>query len=131
MAAHSAVIRKQPRYTCKNYSRAYLRHLYTSEEILAMRLNTIHNIAFFSTMDAEDAGCFGGRSSFGLGISQSSGGGKRGTLSRRKELFFSGTGTGQNPADFKFIDRVARPFGDRGLERRFQLQHPGPIQNLQ
>jgi len=34
-------------YTCKNYSRAYLRHLYTSEEILAMRLNTIHNIAFF------------------------------------------------------------------------------------
>ena len=34
-------------YTCKNYSRAYLRHLFTSEEILAMRLNTIHNIAFF------------------------------------------------------------------------------------
>jgi len=34
-------------YTCKNYSRAYLRHLYTAEEILAMRLNTIHNIAFF------------------------------------------------------------------------------------
>ena len=34
-------------YTCKNYSKAYLRHLYISEEILAMRLNTIHNIAFY------------------------------------------------------------------------------------
>jgi queuine tRNA-ribosyltransferase len=34
-------------YTCKNYSRAYLRHLFVTGEILAMRLNTIHNIAFY------------------------------------------------------------------------------------
>ncbi|MBL7049220.1 MAG: tRNA guanosine(34) transglycosylase Tgt [Nitrospira sp.] len=34
-------------YTCRNYSRAYLRHLYMSKEILSMRLNTTHNIHFF------------------------------------------------------------------------------------
>ena len=34
-------------YACKNYSRAYLRHLFIADEILAMRLNTIHNIAFY------------------------------------------------------------------------------------
>ena len=34
-------------YVCKNYSRAYLRHLFVSDEILAMRLNTIHNLAFY------------------------------------------------------------------------------------
>jgi queuine tRNA-ribosyltransferase len=34
-------------YTCKNYSVAYLRHLFVSDEILSMRLNTIHNIAFY------------------------------------------------------------------------------------
>jgi queuine tRNA-ribosyltransferase len=33
--------------TCRNYSRAYLRHLFLADEILAMRLNSIHNIAFF------------------------------------------------------------------------------------
>lgn len=31
-------------YTCKNYSRAYLRHLFMSRELFAYRLNTIHNI---------------------------------------------------------------------------------------
>jgi queuine tRNA-ribosyltransferase len=31
-------------YTCQNYSRAYLRHLYVAGEILAMVLNTIHNL---------------------------------------------------------------------------------------
>ena len=36
-------------YTCRNYSRAYLRHLYLAEEILAMRLNTIHNLHFYLT----------------------------------------------------------------------------------
>ncbi len=35
-------------YTCKNYSRAYLRHLYISKEILAIRLLTMHNLYFFS-----------------------------------------------------------------------------------
>jgi len=34
-------------YTCKNYSRAYLRHLYVAGEILAMILNTIHNIRHY------------------------------------------------------------------------------------
>lgn len=34
-------------YTCKNYSRAYLRHLFLSREILSMRLNTIHNLFFY------------------------------------------------------------------------------------
>ena len=33
-------------YTCKNYSRAYLRHLYKAEEILALRLVTYHNLYF-------------------------------------------------------------------------------------
>lgn len=34
-------------YTCRHYSRAYLRHLYLAEEILAMRLNTLHNLHFY------------------------------------------------------------------------------------
>ncbi len=34
-------------YTCRNYSRAYLRHLFLSREILSMRLNTIHNLFFY------------------------------------------------------------------------------------
>ena len=31
-------------YTCRNFSRAYLRHLYMAKEILASVLNTIHNL---------------------------------------------------------------------------------------
>ena len=31
-------------YTCRNYSRAYLRHLFKAKEILASRLATWHNI---------------------------------------------------------------------------------------
>jgi queuine tRNA-ribosyltransferase len=34
-------------YTCRNYSRAYLRHLFKSRELLAYRLNTIHNIHYY------------------------------------------------------------------------------------
>jgi queuine tRNA-ribosyltransferase len=34
-------------YTCRNFSRAYLRHLYMARELLAYRLNTIHNVYFF------------------------------------------------------------------------------------
>ena len=34
-------------YTCRNYSRAYLRHLYMAKELLAYRLNTLHNVYFF------------------------------------------------------------------------------------
>ncbi len=32
---------------CKRYSRAYLRHLYASGEVLAQVLNTIHNLSFY------------------------------------------------------------------------------------
>ncbi len=34
-------------YTCKNFTKSYLRHLFVSGEILGMRLNTIHNIYFY------------------------------------------------------------------------------------
>jgi queuine tRNA-ribosyltransferase len=34
-------------YTCSNYSRAYLRHLYQSNEILASVLNTTHNLYYY------------------------------------------------------------------------------------
>jgi len=34
-------------YTCRNFSLAYLRHLYHSGEILAARLCSIHNLAFY------------------------------------------------------------------------------------
>ena len=34
-------------YTCKNYSRSYLRHLDKSKEILGPRLNTIHNLHYY------------------------------------------------------------------------------------
>ena len=37
-------------YTCAHYSRAYLRHLFMAKEILAYRLNTIHNIHYFMTL---------------------------------------------------------------------------------
>jgi queuine tRNA-ribosyltransferase len=35
---------------CRNYSRAYLRHLYMSGEILAARLNTLHNLTYFASV---------------------------------------------------------------------------------
>jgi len=34
-------------YTCKNFSRAYLRHLYMAKEILSSRLNTLHNLHYY------------------------------------------------------------------------------------
>ena len=34
-------------YACRNYSRAYLRHMFLTKEILSMRLNTIHNLFFY------------------------------------------------------------------------------------
>ena len=43
--------------TCRHYSRAYLRHLYQCNEILAMRLNTLHNLHFYLQLmhDSRDA----------------------------------------------------------------------------
>jgi queuine tRNA-ribosyltransferase len=37
-------------YTCCHYSRAYLRHLYMAKELLAYRLNTIHNIYYYLSL---------------------------------------------------------------------------------
>jgi queuine tRNA-ribosyltransferase len=34
-------------YTCRHYTRAYLRHLDRCHEILGCRLNTLHNLAFY------------------------------------------------------------------------------------
>lgn len=38
---------KCPCYTCRNFSRAYLRHLFNSEEILGLRLVSLHNVYFY------------------------------------------------------------------------------------
>jgi queuine tRNA-ribosyltransferase len=40
-------------YTCKNFSRAYLHHLFKIGEILGSRLNTIHNLHYYLTLMAE------------------------------------------------------------------------------
>ncbi len=37
-------------YTCKNYSRSYLRHLDKCGEILGVRLNTIHNLHYYQDL---------------------------------------------------------------------------------
>jgi queuine tRNA-ribosyltransferase len=34
-------------YTCRRFSRAYLRHLFVAEELLAYRLLTLHNVHFY------------------------------------------------------------------------------------
>ena len=34
-------------YTCRTFSKAYLRHIYTSKELLSAQLNSIHNLRFF------------------------------------------------------------------------------------
>jgi len=39
-------------YTCANFSRAYLRHLYMARELLAYRLNTIHNLFYYTHLMA-------------------------------------------------------------------------------
>ena len=46
---------------CRNFSRAYIRHLFTAGEMLGMRLCVLHNLYFYNTMmteirDALDAG---------------------------------------------------------------------------
>ncbi|MEE9615289.1 MAG: tRNA guanosine(34) transglycosylase Tgt [Thermodesulfobacteriota bacterium] len=51
-------------YTCRNYSRAYLRHLYISGEILASRLNTVHNLYYYMELMREMREAIG-RGSFG------------------------------------------------------------------
>ncbi len=39
-------------YTCRHFSRAYLRHLHANNEILGARLNTIHNLRYYQTLMA-------------------------------------------------------------------------------
>lgn len=51
-------------YTCRNFSRAYLRHLFIARELLAYRLNTIHNLYFYLNLmrrirDAVETDTFG------------------------------------------------------------------------
>ena len=48
---------------CRSFSRAYLRHLFTAEEMLGMRLAVMHNLYFYNKLtqrirDSLDAGCF-------------------------------------------------------------------------
>ncbi len=40
-------------YTCRNYSRAYLSHLFHAREILSYHLNTIHNLHYYQNLMAE------------------------------------------------------------------------------
>jgi queuine tRNA-ribosyltransferase len=40
-------------YTCKNFSRAYIRHLFHVHEILALQLATIHNLFFYRWLVCE------------------------------------------------------------------------------
>ena len=49
--------------TCRNFSRAYLRHLFKADEMLALRLAVMHNLCFYNTLmlhirNALDAGEF-------------------------------------------------------------------------
>ncbi|MHB1843960.1 MAG: tRNA guanosine(34) transglycosylase Tgt [Deltaproteobacteria bacterium] len=37
-------------YGCRTFSRAYLRHLFQAKELLAYRLNSIHNLAYFLSL---------------------------------------------------------------------------------
>lgn len=39
--------------TCKNYSRAYIRHLFKAKEMLAMRLCVLHNLYFYNNLMEE------------------------------------------------------------------------------
>ncbi|HMH49161.1 MAG TPA: tRNA guanosine(34) transglycosylase Tgt [Candidatus Acidoferrum sp.] len=52
-----------PCYTCRTFSRAYLRHLFMADELLAYRLLSLHNVSFFNGLmtamrAAVDAGTF-------------------------------------------------------------------------
>jgi queuine tRNA-ribosyltransferase len=40
-------------YVCRNFSRAYLRHLYVAGEILSAYLNTLHNVHFYHWLMSE------------------------------------------------------------------------------
>ncbi len=48
--AHEALDASCPCYTCKNFSKAYLRHLFKAGELLVYRLASIHNIHFYHAL---------------------------------------------------------------------------------
>ena len=59
-------------YTCRTFSRAYLRHLFLSREINAATLNTLHNLCFYldTLSRIRDAIAFGRFESFRLAFHQ-------------------------------------------------------------
>ncbi len=59
-------------YTCRNFSKAYLRHLYMNGEMTGLRLNTLHNIHFFLELTSRIREAI-----------------KKGIFSELKEQFFS------------------------------------------
>jgi len=40
-------------YTCRTFTRAYLRHLFAAQELLAYRLNSLHNLTFYADLMAD------------------------------------------------------------------------------
>jgi queuine tRNA-ribosyltransferase len=40
-------------FTCRNFTQAYVHHLFKCEELLAYRLTTIHNLFFMNTLISE------------------------------------------------------------------------------
>ena len=48
----SALDPECPCYTCRHFSRAYLRHLFLAREMTSATLNTIHNLTFYQTLMA-------------------------------------------------------------------------------
>ncbi|MGZ6139683.1 MAG: tRNA-guanine transglycosylase, partial [Myxococcaceae bacterium] len=56
-------------YTCRTHSRAYLRHLFAADELLALRLATLHNLHHYlelmrgarAAIDADHFGAYAGR----------------------------------------------------------------------
>ena len=40
-------------YTCKNYTRAYIRHLFKADEIFGLRLTSIHNLHYLLNLTKE------------------------------------------------------------------------------
>ena len=60
-------------HTCRNYSKAYLRHLFKAGEMLGMRLAVIHNLHFYNHMMEEiraalDSGTFAAYKNSRVGV---------------------------------------------------------------
>lgn len=57
-------------YACRNFSRAYLRHLHVSRELLSFRLNSLHNLTYYLHLvrEARKAIVEGRYSAFAAGI---------------------------------------------------------------